>query len=81
MITIQSDKLKITLHIPDGMKGYYRGTRFDWSGVFASIDYNGINYAEPWFENYSPLMHDAVCGPTEEFSPIGYDEVKSGEPS
>ncbi|MBR5211957.1 MAG: hypothetical protein IKV91_05205 [Bacteroidales bacterium] len=74
MISIANDTLKITLHTPDGDKGYYRGTRFDWAGVFSSIGYRGCNYTEPWFETYSPLMHDAVCGPAEEFSPIGLDE-------
>ena len=74
MISIANDTLKITLHTPDGDKGYYRGTRFDWTGVFSSIGYRGCNYTEPWFETYSPLMHDAVCGPAEEFSPIGLDE-------
>lgn len=80
MITITNNTLKITLHAPDGMKGYYRGTRFDWAGVFESIEYRGCNYAEPWFENYSPTMHDAVCGPAEEFSPIGLEGTKEGDP-
>ena len=70
----------MTLHAPDRVKGYYRGTRFDWSGVFAGIEYKGINYAQQWFENYSPVMHDAVCGPAEEFSPIGIDSVGPGDP-
>lgn len=80
MISISNNTLKITLHAPDGEKGYYRGTRFDWAGVFASIEYNGCNYAEEWFEGYSPVRHDAVCGPAEEFSPIGLAEVAPGEP-
>lgn len=80
MVTISNNTLKITLHAPDGEKGYYRGTRFDWAGVFASIEYNGCNYAEEWFEGYSPVRHDAVCGPAEEFSPIGLDDVEPGEP-
>lgn len=80
MITISNSSLAITIHNPDGEKGYYCGTRFDWAGVFAGIEYKGINYAEPWFENYSPTMHDAVCGPAEEFSPIGLEEVVPGEP-
>jgi len=80
MIEIKNDTLKITLHAPDGEKGYYRGTRFDWAGVFHSIEYKGCNYTEEWFENYSPVMHDAVCGPAEEFGPIGLDEVQTGGP-
>ena len=80
MMTISNNTLKITLHAPDGGKGYYRGTRFDWAGVFESIEYRGCNYAEPWFEKYDPLAHDAVCGPAEEFSPIGLEEAAPGEP-
>lgn len=80
MIEIKNNTLKITLHEPDDVKGYYRGTRFDWAGVFESIEYRGCNYAEPWFEKYSPIAHDAVCGPAEEFSPIGLDEAQVGEP-
>ena len=70
--------MKISLHAPDGQDAYYRGTRFDRAGVFESIEYRGCNYAEPWFEKYSPFSHDAVCGPAEEFSPIGLDEVEAG---
>lgn len=80
MIKISNNTLTITLHAPDGEKGYYRGTRFDWAGVFESIEYKDCNYTEEWFEGYSPVRHDAVCGPAEEFSPIGLDEAKVGEP-
>lgn len=77
---IGNDTLKISLHAPDGVEGYYRGTRFDWAGVFESIVYKECNYAEEWFENYSPLMHDAVCGPAEEFGPIGLEGTAAGDP-
>lgn len=80
MITISNSTLKISLHAPDSVKGYYRGTRFDYAGVFESIIYRGCNYCEPWFESYSPTMHDAVCGPAEEFSPVGLEGTKAGEP-
>lgn len=80
MIRISNDTLKISLHAPDGENGYYRGTRFDWAGVFGSIEYRGCNYAGQWFEKYSPFSHDAVCGPAEEFSPIGLAEAEAGEP-
>ena len=70
--------MTITLHAPDRVEGYYRGTRFDWGGVFSSIEYKGCNYTEEWFESYSPTMHDAVCGPAEEFSPIGLSDAAPG---
>ncbi len=80
MIKIQNNTLTISVHTPDSENGYYRGTRFDHAGVFESIIYRGCNYCEPWFESYSPLMHDAVCGPAEEFSPIGLEGTKTGDP-
>lgn len=80
MMTLSNGKLKLTIHEPDAVAGYYRGTRFDWAGVFASLEYRGCEYVQEWFENYSPLSHDAVCGPAEEFSPIGWEEAAVGEP-
>lgn len=70
--------LRVSVFVPNDLEGYYRGTRFDWAGVFEGIEYRGCNYAEPWFETYSPFMHDAVCGPAEEFSPIGYEDAAPG---
>lgn len=80
MIEIGQGKLKISIHEPDIAEGYYRGTRFDWAGVFEGIRYEGCNYAEPWFESYSPTMHDAVCGPAEEFGPVGVEDAAPGQP-
>ena len=67
MIELSSKELKMALHHPED--GFYQGTRFDRSGVFASILYRGVEMAGEWFEKYSPTMHDAVQGPAEEFTP------------
>lgn len=58
--------MRLQLHVP--ADGFYRGTRFDRSGIFESLVHNGVELCAPWFENYSPFMHDAVQGPAEEFS-------------
>ena len=79
MLTIGNESLKITLRLPDGKTGYYRGTRFDWAGVFESVVYDGCNYDEQWFEVYSPEKHDAVGGPAEEFGAVGFDLAAPGE--
>lgn len=70
--------MRLEFHHP--LDGYYMGTRFDRSGVFKSISYNGVELCEEWFEKYFPTMHDAVCGPAEEFSlmPIGRYWLKPG---
>jgi len=73
MYKLKSNHLSALLHEPGD--GFYQGTRFDWSGVFDSILLDGKEIADRWFENYSPLMHDAVCGPSEEFSAVFLDGV------
>ena len=30
--TIANDQLRASIYLPDAKAGYYRGTRFDWSG-------------------------------------------------
>lgn len=54
---------------------YYRGTRFDWTGVFRSIYVGGTDMAGPWFDGCDPYRHDNVCGPSEEFLPIWIDDT------
>lgn len=68
MIKLDSDLLAIALHEPGD--GFYRGTRFDRSGVFDSLLFKGVEMCGRWFTAYDPFMHDAVCGPAEEFSPV-----------
>jgi hypothetical protein len=76
---ISSASIRAKLYLPNAETGYYRGTRFDWSGVIASLEWKGHNYFGLWFEKYDPKLHDAITGPVEEFSTVGYDEVKPGE--
>jgi len=70
--------IEAELYLPDAKQGYYRGTRFDWSGVVSSLIYKGHTYFGQWFDKYSPTLHDAITGPVEAFVPIGYDEAKTG---
>jgi len=78
--TIANGIVKATLYLPDAQRGYYRGSRFDWSGVVAALDYRGHGYFGEWNEQpYDPYLHDAITGPVEEFAAIGHDETKAGE--
>jgi hypothetical protein len=80
---IANSRIRAELRLPDAQAGYYRGTRFDWSGVVASLKWNGHDYFGQWFERHDPKIHDAITGPVEEFltgdAGLGYDEVKAGE--
>jgi hypothetical protein len=68
------------LYLPDASSGYYRGTRFDWSGVVPSLEYKGHSYFGVWnAAPYDPKLHDAITGPVEEFTPLNFDEAKAGE--
>ncbi len=67
------------LYLPDAEKAYYRGSRFDWSGVITGLQFRGHSYFGQWFPRYSPTLHDAIMGPVEEFTPLGYAEAMPGD--
>jgi len=67
---ISNGLIHAKIYLPDLHEGYYRGSRFDWSGNIASLDYNGHNYFGQWFSKYDPEIHDAIMGPVEEFTPL-----------
>ena len=78
---ISNGQLRVKLYLPDAKNGFYRGTRFDWSGVIASLEYKGHNFYGPWFDRIDPPVHDyayigaevvagacsGISGPVEEF--------------
>ncbi len=84
--------MRVKLYLPDATNGFYRGTRFDWSGVVADLQYAGHSYYGPWFTQTDPKVSDfvyrgaeivagpcsAITGPVEEFTALGYDEAKPG---
>src|SRR5262249_30758040 len=82
---ISNNLIRMRLDLPDLEKGFYRGTRFDWSGVIGSLVYQGHNYYATWFTRVDPAVFDfifdgadivagscgAVTGPVEEFTTDG----------
>jgi hypothetical protein len=75
---ITNGSIRAKLYLPDAQKGYYQATRFDWSGVIASLEFKGHNYFGQWFERYDPKINDAITGPVEEFGVLGYQEAAAG---
>ena len=89
---IENSVVKAKLYLPDAAKGFYRGTRFDWSGVIGNLEYAGHSYYGPWFTQTDPHIPDfvyrgpdivagpcsAITGPVEEFAAVGYEEAKPG---
>ncbi|MDQ2842559.1 MAG: hypothetical protein M3Y72_16255 [Acidobacteriota bacterium] len=82
---IKNGILSAKLYLPDAAKSFYRGTRFDWSGVIVELEYKGHSYYGPWFTRTDPNVRDfvydgpdivagpcsAMTGPAEEFSNNG----------
>jgi hypothetical protein len=75
---ISNGRLRARLYVPDAEHGYYRATRFDWSGVIASLDSEKHSYFGQWFERYDPKLHDSITGPVESFQAIGYETAPVG---
>jgi hypothetical protein len=81
--TISNGSITAKLMLPDPEKGSYRGTRFDWSGIIASLTYSNHEYFGQWFPKDDPKIHDSITGPVEEFlsndAGLGYADAKVGE--
>jgi hypothetical protein len=80
---ISNGVLSAKLSLPDPVNGYYRATRFDWSGQMPDLQYKGHSYFGMWNPApYDPKLHDAIMGPVEEFLTngmgLGYAEAKAG---
>jgi hypothetical protein len=90
---IDNGLIHAEIYLPDAANGFYRGTRFDWSGIIGELKYAGHNFYGPWFDKFDPQTHDYVVqngdivvglasgsmGPTEEFNaPLGFDDASAG---
>jgi len=90
---IMNGEITARVYLPDAKAGFYRSTRFDWSGAIASLQFKGHEYYGDWFAKitdiydfgYDEATNDvisaqftAMVGPAEEFGVIGYNEAKPG---
>lgn len=89
---IKNGQIRAQVYLPDAKNGFYRATRFDWSGVVYSLQYNGHDYYGRWFQATDATVHDFVykgpdivaspctsmTGPADEFAPLGWEEAKPG---
>ncbi len=84
-VEISNRQIRAKLYLPDAENGFYRGTRFDWSGMIGSLQYRGHDFYGPWFDRVDPKVLDyvhqgdeviagpssAATGPAEEFQTRG----------
>ena len=78
-VRITNGLVTAILYLPDAERGYYRATRFDWSGVVADLQVGGHSYFGRWNPKYDPKLHDAISGPVQEFvTGQGFDAATPG---
>lgn len=82
-VVLEKDKLRVVIYLPDPERGYYRGPRFDWSGMINHAEYDSVIFWNEWNPHNDPLGdHDNATGPAIEFgmtSPLGFNEAKGLE--
>jgi len=61
-VKIWNGVLRAKVYLPDGEKGFYRGMRFDWAGVMASLEYKSHGYLGPFFEKFDPAVSGVEIG-------------------
>jgi hypothetical protein len=90
---ITNGQVTAKFYLPDARNGFYRSTRFDWSGAFSSLQYQGHEFHGQWFDRIDPRVINfahqgseivvgscgALQGPVDEFqTPVGWNEAKPG---
>lgn len=90
---ISNGLLTARMYLPDAKNGYYRSTRFDWSGAIYSLQHKGHEYYGVWYDRIDPKVTNwvfegdqivsglcsALAGPVNEFqTPLGWDEAQPG---
>jgi hypothetical protein len=90
---ITNGEITATVYLPDASAGFYKTTRFDWSGAIGSLAYKNHEYYGQWWAritdiydfgyegpNKDVLSADftAMVGPAEEFGQLGYNDVQPG---
>ena len=90
---ISNGLIRARVYLPDPERGFYRSTRFDWSGIISELEYQGHRFYGPWFTQSDPTVRDFIyrdpdivvgpqsgaMGPAEEFEvPVGYDAATPG---
>ena len=77
---ISNGQVKMKIYLPDTVKGLYRATRFDWSGVIGSVKYKGHEYFGYWKTTHDPTVHEDLTGPVEGYleAGLGYEDATPG---
>jgi hypothetical protein len=59
-VRLGNGSLALKVYLPDADHGFYRGTRFDWSGIIGDLTFAGHHLYGPWFSAIDPGVHDFI---------------------
>ena len=85
-LALSNGLIRAEVYIP-GRGAYYRGPRFDWSGMIARVTYKGHTFFRQWKTPHDPLDQEDGIGTAEEFgcgfegmpSPMDYRTASVGQ--
>ncbi len=90
---ITNGQMTATVYLPDARNGFYKTTRFDWSGAIGSLEYKGHTFYGPWFSKVNDIYDfgyegpnkdvisaefTAMVGPAEEYGALYYADAAPG---
>jgi hypothetical protein len=81
-VVMKVEGAELTIYPPDPENGFYRGTRFDWSGVIEHLKFGDRTIFGKWKGRHNPKNNDDITGPCEEFGmdePLGYTSANVGD--
>ena len=87
-VTLSNGILEMSVFLPDAEKGFYRSTRFDWTGIPCQLTFKGHTFfmKRPFQRPHDPLTPGHGMSLAEEFDiggnvpiPQRFEEAKPGE--
>lgn len=81
-VVLENEQLAVTVYVPNHRYGYYRSSRFDWSGMIGHVKHRGHVFYTDWQTPHDAGNPEHGIGPAEEFGmedPLGYEQAKPGE--
>jgi hypothetical protein len=80
-VTLDNGTIKARVFLPDADRGFYRGPRFDWSGMVGPVTFAKVSFFAPFRVPQDPLGNDDGIGPAEEFgmdAALAYADTPAG---
>eukprot|EP01130_Rhizamoeba_saxonica_P003384 TRINITY_DN1430_c0_g1_i3.p1 TRINITY_DN1430_c0_g1~~TRINITY_DN1430_c0_g1_i3.p1 ORF type:complete len:306 (-),score=67.03 TRINITY_DN1430_c0_g1_i3:1104-2021(-) len=76
---VGSENFRAEVFDIDAVKGYYRGSRFDWSGIIKNVYLENKVFYGDWITPHDPYNPEHARSICEEYTQLGWDEASVGE--